>query len=212
MTLLTISTLKTETSVSRQRPFPPIRITSTLHAAKSDSVPSLNELAVEADRWDRISGMLIHWKAGSRVVVIKDSISQRSVWCDHILPLTDGVSLTSALWRRGCHERRHHNLWKRAAWWESCHTLSHWVLNSCVILSCSSVMPLFMYKSVRESGCCSSGLALKCCHPALSSHSRKPGHASPPTSGRLYKVTSFIAAPLLQCQYLNAIILNVYLS
>lgn len=29
--------------------------------------------------------------------MIKDSISQRSAWCDHILPLTDGVFLTSAL-------------------------------------------------------------------------------------------------------------------
>lgn len=31
--------------------------------------------------------------------MIKDSISQRSVWCDRTLPLTDEVSLTSALRR-----------------------------------------------------------------------------------------------------------------
>lgn len=104
-----------DTSVSRRRLFSSIRIALTSHGTKSNSVLSLNELAGEAARLDCIWGMLIRRESGSGDVVIKDSISQRSVWCDHILPLTDGVSLTSALWRHGCHKRRRQNLltWKR---------------------------------------------------------------------------------------------------
>lgn len=83
-------------SVVRRRLFSSIRIALTLHGTKSNSVLSLNELAGGAARLDRIGGMLIHHESRSGDVVIKDSISQRSVWCDHILALTDGVSLTSA--------------------------------------------------------------------------------------------------------------------
>ncbi len=75
-----------------RRLFPSIRIALTLHGTKSNSVLSPNELAGEAVRLDCIWGMLIYLKSGFGDVVIKDSISQRSVWCDHILPLTDGVS------------------------------------------------------------------------------------------------------------------------
>lgn len=90
-----------------RRLFSSIRIALTLHGTKSNSVLSLNELAGEAVRLDCIWGMLIYLESGFGDVVIKDSISQRSVWCDHILPLTDGVSLTSALWWYGCHKRPH---------------------------------------------------------------------------------------------------------
>lgn len=79
--------------------FSSIRIALTLHGTKSNSVLSLNEFSGEAVRLDCIWGMLIYPESGSGDVVIKDSISQRSVWCDHILLLTDGVSLTCALWQ-----------------------------------------------------------------------------------------------------------------
>lgn len=94
-------------SVSLRRLCSSIRIALTSHGTKSNSVLSLNELAVGAARWDCIWGMLIYQESGSGDVVIKDSISHRSVWCDHTLPLTDGVSLTSALRRYGCHKQRH---------------------------------------------------------------------------------------------------------
>lgn len=49
-------------------------------------------------------GMLIYLETESGDVVIKDSISQRSVWFNRTLPLTDGVFLTSALLRFACHK------------------------------------------------------------------------------------------------------------
>lgn len=48
-------------------------------------------------------GILIYLEMESGDVVIKDSISQRSVWFNPTLPLTDGVFLTSALLRFTCH-------------------------------------------------------------------------------------------------------------
>lgn len=50
--------------------------------------------------------MLIYLETESGDVVIKDSISQRSVWFNRTLPLTDGVFLTSALLRYAC--RKHY--------------------------------------------------------------------------------------------------------
>lgn len=49
-------------------------------------------------------GMLIYLETESGDVLIKDSISQRSVGCNHTLPLTDGVFRTSARWRLACHK------------------------------------------------------------------------------------------------------------
>lgn len=57
--------------------------------------------------------MLIYQESGSEDVVIKDSISQRSVWCDHILPLTDGVSLTSALLTAHKRQHQHQLTWNK---------------------------------------------------------------------------------------------------
>jgi len=57
--------------------------------------------------------MLIYKESGCEDVVITDSISQRSLCCDHILPLTDGVSLTSALWQSGCHKKRRQHPWSK---------------------------------------------------------------------------------------------------
>lgn len=93
--------------------FSSIRIAPTLHGTKSNSVLLLNELAGEAARLDCIGGMLIYHECRSGDAVIKDSISQRSGWCDHILLLTDAVSLTSALWRRCSHKRHHQHLLTR---------------------------------------------------------------------------------------------------
>lgn len=96
-TLLITLTPNRDTSLSLPRLFSSIRTVLTLHGTKSNSVLSLDELAGEAARLDCIWGMLILQESGSGDVMIKDSISQRSVWCDHILPLTDGVSLMVCL-------------------------------------------------------------------------------------------------------------------
>lgn len=105
-TLLITLTPNRDTSLSLPRLFSSIRIALTLHGTKSNSVLSLDELAGEAARLDCIWGMLILQESGSGDVMIKDSISQRSVWCDHILPLTDGVSLTSGSISTGGGESR----------------------------------------------------------------------------------------------------------
>lgn len=68
----------------------------------SNSVLSLNESAGEPRRQMRLHLTNSNSYTGSAErgdVVIKDSISQRSAWCDHILAQTDGVSLTSALFK-----------------------------------------------------------------------------------------------------------------
>lgn len=89
-----------------RRLFSSIRIALTQHGTKSNSNPPTpflrppHGLAGEGMRLDCGAGMLIYLQGpSSGDVVIKDSISQRSVWCDRTLPLTDEVSLTSALWR-----------------------------------------------------------------------------------------------------------------
>ena len=81
---------------------PPINIAAAIHGTKSNPVLLWRRTwqwrrakgEREQDRLDRIAWMLIQDEGD---VVIKDSISQRSAWCDHILPQTDGVPLTSAL-------------------------------------------------------------------------------------------------------------------
>lgn len=107
-TLLITLTPNRDASLSLLRLFSSIRIALTLHGTKSNSVLSLDELAGEAARLDCIWGMLILQESGSGDVMIKDSISQRSVWCDHILLLTDGVSLMVC-----CHKWQHQHRWRR---------------------------------------------------------------------------------------------------
>lgn len=85
-----------------RRLFSSIRIALTQHGTKSNGTPPPSPPSPQIggrSREIRLRRRNANLPAGadSGDVVIKDSISQRSVWCDRTLPLTDEVSLTSAL-------------------------------------------------------------------------------------------------------------------
>lgn len=80
-----------------------LRIALTSHG-KVNQCPLRERIGRKGLKLRSVWGMLIYLETKSGDVVIKDSISQRSMWFNRTLPLTDGVFLTSALLHFACHK------------------------------------------------------------------------------------------------------------
>lgn len=76
--------------------FSSLRIALTSHPTKLNSAIFPERIGRKSLKLRCIWGMLIYLETEPGDVLIKDSISQRSVGCNRTLPLTDGVYQTSA--------------------------------------------------------------------------------------------------------------------
>lgn len=172
-----------QTQRSASVPFPITQNCFDIAWNKVKQCPLREWLGGKSPKLGSVRGMLIYLETESGDVVIKDSISQRSVWFNRTLPLTDGVFLTSALQRFACHKHysktRHLAEIKHPAqsWGltQTRRTVFKWLWRSIRLLI--YVMSLQKQEERPASARSSNNNVLKGCQAGLSSWSRNSFHA-----------------------------------